>query len=122
MEDALIAPLRAVMNRKHVRRRIWRDTLECGHIIESTLCAKPAARRRCPCCSPVKPQQIPVPQKLYQSSAHGAENHRQAQKRYRDRSPHAQEYERSQERLARKRENERIRRQKNKLKKLSETA
>lgn len=48
----LAAPLKNVVSHQHIAGRIWRDTLECGHSIESTLCARPAIQRRC--CECVK--------------------------------------------------------------------
>lgn len=47
-----IAPLRCVVEREHIRGRIWRETLECEHQFESTWLARPAKRRRCPHCLP----------------------------------------------------------------------
>ena len=49
-----IAPLKKVVSRHHVRQRIWRETLECGHLIESTQLARAAERRRCPFCPEIE--------------------------------------------------------------------
>ena len=100
----MLLSLQLVTKHEYLDAGIWRDTLECEHVLEGKQFYNEVARRRCPICPPppfgYSPAVIAAKER-YRKSEIGAEANRRAVKKYRILHPErVRAYEQDPDRMA----------------------